>query len=284
VTITGSGFSPNPGQNDVVVSGSSGGITAESAVSITFTLPFLFAIGIIRDVHVLCRVFNYDNGESALFWIRIKANVDEVALYATQIESAIPGPFEQTGEEEAPRFFEARDFQRLAAALEVFTKEPAPGQVLSFDGTGLALPGGTPGSGSVLEADPADPSGLKWALQQDWMLPFGGQVAGANVLLAAGGTPITPTAGQAKHIAPTDGIIDTLSFLYRGAGTLDRIRILVDGLVAFDSLGGLGIPSLGVYNGAPALAVSSGEEIEIDASRTGAGTDNLVGYARLLLA
>lgn len=283
VTITGTGFSPNPGQNDVVVSGSSGTITAESAVSITFTLPFLFAIGIIRDVHVPCRVFNYDNGQSALFWIRIKANVDEVATYGTEIQSAIPGPFEQTGEDEFPRFFEARDMQRLAAFFEVFTKEPAPGQVLSFDGTGIAFPGGTPGAGSLLEADAAEPSGLKWALQQDLMLPFGGQVAGANVLLAANGAPATVTAGETKHVAPAAGTIDLVSLLYRGAGTLDRVRVLVNTVVVFDSLAGLGIATLNVYNAAPALSVLAGDEIEIDCTRTGVGTDNLVGFARLVL-
>ena len=281
--IDGLGFSGTPGQNDVIVSGSSGSITAESATQIDFTLPFLFSFGIIRDVHVRCQIVNLDNGESAYFWIRLKANVDEVADYV--IESAIPGPFEQQ-EEERPRYFEALDMERLAAMLEAWTRDVTAGQILARDAGGVAEPGGSPAQGGVLKVDLAEATDLRWAAEQDVLLPFGGACAGANVLLAADGQRSAAPGGETEGWPPYAGTIVLAWLLVKepGGNTLDQVRILVNGTPAATFGPGLGIANNGVWSAAPAIAVAAGDVVELEASRLGAGTVELIGGLKIVQA
>ena len=284
VRIDGTGFGTAT-NNDVLVGGSSASIVAESTTQIDFTLPFIYAIGIIRDVHVLCQEVNLTTGESAFFWLRIKADVNEVADWV--LESAIPGPLEllRSGGDDRPRYFEAKDMERLASLVEAWTKDVAAGQVLSFDGTGIDEPGGTPAAGSVLLVDLAEATDLRWALAQSAMLPFGGSVPAAPTLLVADGDQTAVAAtGETEGWAPAAGTIDLGSLLVKSAGpTLDRVRILVNGAPAYDSGAGLGFGNNGVWAVNPAVVVAKGDRVELEATALG-GAVTVVGGLRIALA
>lgn len=270
VTITGSGFGAGLPQNDVLVSGSSGTLSAASPVSITFTLPFLFSSGLLRDVHALCQVLNLTTGESAYFWLRIKANPDEVADFGREIDSPIPGLFEVL-QVNVPTNFEAKDMQRLATLMEIWTREGAVGQVLSRDGSGINFPTDTNligAQGQVLTVDLAEPTDLKWTLGSGAILPFGGQATIPGAFLTADGTNFdTIVDGETEQWAPTAGTIDHVWLLVKDpsfTGTLDRVRIYVNSIVQFDSGAGLGFADNGVFAATPNVVVAQGDIVEMD--------------------
>lgn len=284
ITVTGTGFSATPGQNEVLVSGISATITLESAVSITFQLPALFALGIINNVSVGVQVVNLDNNEASdTRYIWVKDSIAGVAAYGLAIPSPIPGPAENTNEER-PFFYEAIDFFKLNALVEVLVKNLAVGQVLTSAGPGLRYPGGVPGLGRVLEADPAQDGGVRWAPQQDVTLEFGGQVPASNTFLVANGTQLDVAgSGSTIHAAPVAGTIDRGWVLWKGAGTLDRIRILQNGAPILDTGPGLGVPPLVGISAVLAVPVAQGDEIQIEASPLGPG-GQMTGGVRLAAA
>ena len=284
ITVNGSGFSAVPGQNVVTVGGISATISVEGPASITFALPLVFAIGIIRNVHTPLQVQNLSTGEiSTSRYLWIKDTVAGVAAYGLAIPAPIPGPLENTAEER-PFFYEAVDFFHLNALVELLVKDPPVGQVLSSNGTGLRYPGGTPGGGGVLTADPAEDSGLRWAQQQDVTLPFGGQVPFFNTFLVAGGSQLdTITTNEDSHAISVDGTLDLGWLLWKGTGTLDRVRVRVNAVQVYDSGAGLAVPNLGVWSQALALPVVQGDLVQVLASPIG-GTGQTVGGLRLAAA
>lgn len=281
-TINGTGFGAGLAQNDVLASGSSCTLITANPVQITLNLPFLFFFGIVRDVHVQLQVINLTTGESAYTWIRVKANVDEVA--DAILVRAQPGPFELTSgpTQLRPRYAEAKDSERLVTLLEAITQLPAEGQVLAGTGAGgVEEVGGAPAAGGYLVADPAEATGLRWtATDAPLSLPYGGAVPAAPTNLFAGGDQAA-AAGATTHGAPFAGTVDLISLLVKSAGpTLDQVRLLVNGAPVFDSGAGLGLGNNAHFTTAPAAAVALQDSIQVEATSLG-GTTNLVGLARL---
>ena len=282
VVLTGTGFNPVLAQNDVTVSGSGATVVAASAVSVSFTLPFLYSFGIIRDIHALCKVTNLANQEAALFWIRIKANVDEVG--AEVLAHAVPGPFETLGAgTDRQRYLEAKDSERVTSLIDALVRDGAAGQILAGTGSGMGDPGGAAGQGGFLVADAAQATGLRWS-KADLALtfPFGGACPAAATKLVAGGDNAAATGGSnTEHGAAQAGSVDLVWLLVKSAGpTLDRVRLLRSGTAVFDSGAGLGLGNNATFVGAPAAAVSQGHRLELEATALG-GAVNLVGGLRL---
>ena len=281
VVIDGSGFGALPANNDVRVSGNGATIVAASPTQITFTMPFIFTLGFVSDVHAIVQVENTTTSEFAVRFMRVKGTPAEVGDQV--IDAPVPGPLEVPSSPQVPVTGEARDMERLAALIESFTRDLSQGDVLAWDGTKVDTPGNNVGAGQALLVDLAESTDLRWSHQQDVVLPFGGTVAAAAVLLIADGDR-TATVGGTEGWAPAAGTIDLAWLLVKevGADTLDRVRILVNSIAVFDSGVGLGIVNDGVFTATPALTVASGDLIELEASRTGVTID-VIGGLRLVL-
>jgi len=284
VVIDGTGFSAVPFDNDVTVGGIPAAIVAESAIQITFTMPFLFQIGILTDAHVQVVVTNFTPAtpESGRAWFRVQEDADEIADRV--IASAIPGQFELVGtDSDRPRYFEAKDMEKLAALIETWTRDLDPGQILAADANpAVSEPGGTPGLGAALLVDLAEATNLRWSQEQDAMLPFGSDVpAAATLLVADGDLTLAAGAGGTEQWAPTAGTVNLIWLLVKSAGpTLDRVRLLVEGVSVFDSGAGLALGNNAVFSANPAAVVAQGDRVEIEATSAG-GATQVVGGARL---
>lgn len=286
VTINGTGFSA--ANNSVTVGGSPAALISQGVTQVTFNLPFPFAsdIDLLRSIHVPVIVSNDDTGEASDdAWIWIKAERDEAA--DELVDEAIPGPFEITSAPEAPRRFEARDMQRLAALIEALLFEIGDGNVLAWDGTKLAEPAGLVGSGAgqVLLVDAGEPTSLRWAMRLDAFLKFGVTVSnGATVLAIAGNGSQNPAGSPGReNWALDDGTLDLISFRGRssGGGTVTLVRVLVAGVQQFTS-GAIAVFS---YSQAINVPVTKGDKVELEVTcSVGLGhAVALVGGIRLLV-
>ena len=268
VVINGSGFSAVPAMNTVLVGGISAPIVAESSTQITFNYPVPFSLDdpLFRDLHAKIEVINLTTGEkSGAAWVFIPADDTEVA--DAPLDSALPGPFAQLGNER-PRFLEAVDAERLAALIESFTRDIQPGNVLAWDGTKVAEPAGLKarGVGSLLQVDLAEATSLKWGLLMDVMLPFGGRFNAGTVLLDANGNPEMTAGGPSEQWVLADGTLDLISVDPNlASGTLDRVRLLVDGAQVFDS--GVGLALTTPFSAVIAVAVTAGSFVELEITK-----------------
>lgn len=280
VVLVGTGFDPATFNNDVEVDGSFATVTVASAVSLTFTLPFSLTSGATRDTHLRCSCFNFPSGEKAYFWLRIKADVEEVA--DDSLPLAVPGPLEPPAEVR-PRYAEAKDMEALSAAMEALLSDSEDGQVLACVGASIDEVGGDPAGGGVLLADAAEPTGLRWSkADMGLSLPFGGACPAAANNLAAGGDNAAAVGGtDTEHAASAAGTVDLLSLLVKSGGaTLDRVRLIVNGSSAYDSGAGLGLGNNAHFTAAPGASVAAGDLVEVECTSAG-GTTNLAGMARL---
>lgn len=290
VVITGTGFSGRAGQNEVRIGGFSSTITAESATSITATMPFLFTI--VGDFMTNVEVENLTNASVGHTWMWAKpATVAETGAY--EISEQEPGTGEDPTAEEAD-VVEAQDFERLVSMIEFILRDTSPeaGDVPAHDGTGLAgVVDGEPGQSLV--ADPAEATGLRWGWETDIFLPFGGAISanpGAPVFMVAGGHQAAGVSGTNTRMqVPMAGTIDLLSLnlLWAGVSTndIDRVRVLKNGASAYDSGAGLNIGKGGVppyYIAELSIAVFEGDYVEIEVTKEGTtDTYQIVGGLRL---
>lgn len=290
VTINGTGFSGTPGQNQVFMGGSLATIVAESTTQITFTLPAPFSLDllIVRSIHAPVVVVNLDTGErSTDAWVWLQGTLEEVS--DDVIDTAIPGPFELTAFPENPGRFEARDMQRLASLIESLINDLSDGNVLAHDGTKLAEPTGLKGSGGgqVLQVDVAEPTKLKWGFALDALLPFGGTISFpftvGDLLAGSDALGAVPSfSAGVDNWALDDGTLDLITLRNRvsGGSLLDRVRVLVNGVQQYDSGAGLAATN---YSQVISVAVSKGDTVRLEATKSGGGGIALVGGIRLLV-
>jgi len=289
VVITGTGFSGRAGQNAVRIGGFSCTITAESATSITATMPFLFTI--VGDFMTDVEVENLTNAGVGHAWMWAKpATVAETGAY--EVSEQEPG----TGEDptaEAADLVEAQDFERLVSMIEFILRDATPeaGDVPAHDGAGLVgVVDGEPGQALVV--DPAEDTGLRWGWETDLTLPFGGAIAanpGAPVFMVASGHPASGVSGtNTRMTVPLAGTIDLifLSLVWSGISTndIDRVRILKNGVQAYDSGAGLNIGrgSLLTFEAEPNFTVAAQDYLEIEVTKEGTlDTYQIVGGLRL---
>lgn len=291
VTITGTGFSERAGQNEVRIATEVCTITAESATSITITVPAVFALtgDDLRDV----AVENLTQGTTGYSWLWLKPPVADLA--GMKLIGLTPGQREDPNAAD-PERGEAQDFDRLATLEEflVLDTVAAAGDVVARDDVGLAgVVSGHPGQ--VLVSDAAENTHLRWGWELDVTLPFGGIVTAAQTdtkLLANGNQDsVTSGATNTRHYVAVAGRVDLLWLMIHMltlSDTIDRIRIVKNGTTTvYDTGAGaaIGNATFTVFTAADlAIDVVVGDYLEVRITKSAGGDDfHNVGGMRLRL-
>lgn len=123
ITIEGSGFSPNAGQN-LVEFGVTPSIIVGTVLSETPTvIQVLAPAGLVEDFQTRVRVTNLDDVSFAqLHWFVLKP---AATLATDAVPAQQPGPQESLSVE-VPTVAEAKDFERLTAFIQSWTQEVLP--------------------------------------------------------------------------------------------------------------------------------------------------------------
>lgn len=303
ITIIGTGFSPN--NNNVRLDGAAATIISESTTQIVITQPTTFNV---TDGFAVLQVNNFDNNRftEVAYWIK-----DAIADLETKIlPDQEPGPEEFATSVAGgaagtvtgaiipdPTRAEARMWERMATMVDFLLSDTlvALGDMFVRDSVGLTLLDGSAGSeppGQRLVADSTAAEGVRWGHAADFDFPFGVGILESSttaVLMTANGRNTAIASGEADEWpVPLVGAIDAV-YVYQQSfivnpDSLDRVRILVNGVSVFDSGTGLGITHRQrFFAGNLSIAVSVGDRIQLEVTKTGANNPmDCLGAVRML--
>jgi len=297
VTLVGVGFNPEPTRNRVQMVGFACTVVSATETQLVFQTNFFASF--VTGTHITVTVENLAVPGSYAEWLWW--SLDDIDTIAdAPLETQIAGPSELP-ELERPEYAEAQDWEKMAALVDHLCGH-APGMeagdLLLGTGDGFGplqsrnadLEWSTVEGwqwGQVLVAEPA---GARVGLMVDHDLTFGGTVpAGTSEaeLVAGGSQDEAVGGGNILQAAATAGILDLVHlFCYRPAGTdtLDRVEILVNGAVQFDSGAGLGIGHQQTYAQEIGVAVEREDEIALRVYKLGATVPiEVVGGIRMEL-
>lgn len=271
VTINGSGFNTTLADNTVLFGTTSASIVSASATVLVVEVPFLLDV----DVFTVIVVINEDNDadQASIPWF---AQADLSTLKSARIPGQVPGPGESiTGEQ--PDVPTAKRYMRLVQLAEWLRDEVITGKGdIMTRGASDLMRHMVGGDGCALEAQSADPSGLRWTPTRHRVtLPWGREIqAGETTLLAlaANGHGATTATDIGEHVAPFNGIIDRVWALVEEEGstdTLSQVTVAINGVTAHDSGTGLARAQDQQYTASTSIAVRAGQRIEMRTLKSG---------------
>jgi len=251
VTLAGTGFAA--AGNAVEVDGLAAAVTAESATSITVTIP----ASIRTDRFVPVEVTHATDGSVTTRQWWSKATTAELQAFLLAMQN--PGEFEDWGaasSDEHPEDVEAKDIEGLHELLQYLPIDvlQAPGDMA---GVGLGanvgrVTNGPHGSTVMLDhGTSGGASGANHRTRRPSFLCWGRQVSDAVATLMAGHGGPTQGSSVGAELRTPDGGFATVFLIYvdRQGGTrkLDQVEILVDGAVVHDSGTGLALAAQDHY-------------------------------------
>lgn len=286
ITVTGSGFSPNFGDNRVNVNlGTAAFIISESDTEIVCEVPS----GIPTDQQVEVIVSRIDTQQASdpfACWGLASAD----AIRDLDLPGQIPGPREASNlDADLPDVGQARDYERLTAhalriANEILEQQ---GDIFTSDGTNPTRQEAR-GGDMELHARSDEPTGLHWEESRRWIpLRYGGEISGGPAQpLKANGQPFSSPATGQEHGVPFDGRLTSVAVYRHADGSapdvLDRVRVLVNGGSVYDSGAGLALPSSSAYTDTMNVQVQFNDQVELECTAAAGGNPvNLTGSIRL---
>lgn len=285
VTILGNAFSPTFGDNYVTIDTVPCVIASESDVAISVDVP----LGISVDQFVAVQVQRSDTGDNTArsFWS--KGPQADLLTGVLQLPGQAPGTLEALDPNPVLDTPQAQDYERYVTHAEYLIQEIATvkGDVLTSDGVVVtAEPVGAPGQ--ALEAAPAAGNGLAWAaapavrLTHSWAKQIDAFLAANGAMVANGETGDQSTV-KPEHAAAVAGTCDGLTVLVQnsvGGDTLNQVQLAVNGIVVYDSGGGLGLVAGQSHSANPVVAVVATDRLALRVFKAGvAGVMDLRGKA-----
>lgn len=273
ITISGFGFSPDFGQNQVAIAGVPEPVFSESATEIQVFVP----AGVPEDQYVAVAVFRADTLDNDVGIGFSLPSKDDLRSGAVRLPGQVPGTTEATDPARVEDTPQAQDYERMVTALEhlLFDVLGTLGDVFASDGTQI-VPQPIGAAGQRLGANPATSTGLEYAaVARTQTLSWGGRRInpdGGLLALVANGETTDANATSGLHAAPFTGTIFSLivAFVAGDPGdTLDRVVVNVNAVTVYDTGGGLGVSPGSNHVAAPALAVTLGQTIEVLVTKTG---------------
>lgn len=287
ITVNGSGFAPVFGNNRVDIGGANATIVSESETQIICDVPG----PVPSDVAVRIVVSRTDSQEfsdpPALVW-----SADTLAnLRTVSVPGQIPGPREAVDvTASVPDVQQAQDYERVTTFVEHQRgRLTSKGDIYTSDGsTPVRLPMPA-GAGMILTQDSSAPLGSVYMNPKRQITLLWGKeinIAASNDgPMVANGDSSPTSVIDGEHGAAVSGTIVRLWVLVLTAGsgnTLDQVRVLVNGGVAYDSGAGLGLTVDGSHLATVTIAITVGDLVILEAFKLGAGSVmNLVGGLRI---
>lgn len=247
VTIDGFGFSPVFGRNGVLVELTEAVIESESATQIVITVP----VGVTVNAFVALSVQRTDTGDFDVVTAFSGPSIADLADGNSDPTAQLPGPYEFANPAFLPDVPQAQDFERFMAVVTYLLRELllAKGDLFASDGVSPMQAFAVGAAGQVLQANPGQPVGLEWiAPAQRSITHSWSQVIDApgtlNGDMVAGGDGTIASNSIGEHLAGDAGNVTQVVVLVESAGggdTLDRVTLLQNGGIIYDSLTGLGL-------------------------------------------
>ena len=276
IEINGMAFSPTGGANAVTIGTVVAGILEESDTRLLVTVPG----GIPTDEFVAVQVQRSDSGDNTAESYWSKAPRADLLNGTVRVPSQAPGVLEARSPEPVRDTPQAQDYDAYLTALEylIFEVLTTKGDVLGSSGVGAPARFPVGAAGQALQAAPAAGLGLAYGaapasgrLTLDWgkQIDAGGAANGAMV---ANGLTTDQSTTKGEHASPIAGTADSLIVLVQAASgdTLDRVVLLKNGVIAYDSGTGLGLGANASHSASPAVAVAVGDRLELQAFKAGA--------------
>jgi len=293
ITIEGSGFSAAAGRNSVTVGGVAATVTAESATSITATMP----AGIATDKHLDVTVANLtDATTSNAFRWWSKASL--ATLRTLRLAATLHGAIERDeggSTAQRPRIAEARDWERALTLLEClpFDVLSAKGRVMAraTDGA-VSVAAGTAGQRYTRDVTT---TGGAFRTRQTRSFHWGRALATtdtAEVLLSANGRDTISAATGDYHAAVAAcRLAKVMIGCRRSSPTgsdVTRVRVFKNGSAAWDSNDLATIDRPDVRQGEawaayPWLSLAAGDRIAVAVTKdNGTSEMNVFAHAVVL--
>jgi len=244
VTILGGGFSPTPGQNQVMIGGVQASVTSETEYEVKATVPYTLVSP--QFVYVMLKrgdTQEVGNGFGA-FWLNSPSSLFRLG----PIPGQAPGSQLEQNDlaAEVPDTPLAKDYERYATAAEavqgLLSKR---GELLTSSGS-AATTIEAAGSGMVLESRSTEGSGLRWvAPQRRITYSWGGLVGTSSGYLAANGTGASALGSGDWHGVPVQSEVVNITIYVQesvtGSALLNQFILYNNGSAIVTSGASLGL-------------------------------------------
>lgn len=234
--------------NTVTVDGIAATVGAESATSVSVTVP----AGIRTDRFIPVEVTNPDDGSTFTRQWWSKATPAELKSYLMPLQQ--PGPFEDWGaasSDEHARDIEAKDIEALHDLLQYLPLDvfQQPGDMV---GQGSAAPqrvtAAAPDATVMLDHGT---SGIAQLQRKPAILTWGRRLSDASATLMSANAVGAATSSVGTEQRTPEGGRATILLIYvavqGGTRELDQVELLKNGSVVYDSGSGLGIAAQGTH-------------------------------------
>lgn len=275
ITVQGLGFAPaSLGVNTVLIDGEEAVIQSQSETAITVEVPS----GIAEDVFVAVQVQRTDTFDAdASPWFS-KASSADMGSQAAEPPGAVPGADEASALTLSIQdTFQAQDYERLVTYLQflLFHVLTTVGDLYAHSGAGFMQRFAKGSAGQVLRADTTQALGLLWSTAPARRVhhSYGKKILANNsnngVMVANGNADATSLL-YGQHGAGQAGTLDRVVVRvleFTAGDTLDRVRILQNGVNVHDSGTGLGLTTF--YAASPAIVVVATDLLQLEATKAG---------------
>lgn len=296
LTLGGSGFGASG--NTVTVDGLAATVTAESATSVTVTVPG----GITTDRFVQVVITHPTDGSQGSRYWWSKATPAEMQAWIMPLQQ--PGGFEDWGSassQEHSEDIEAKDIEALYELLQYLPTDvlQTPGDMVGRNSNGLGqVAAGTAWTadteGSVVMLDRYESGGASGINQRNLksgVHTWGAQLSGSSATVMEGNsTSLGTTTNAAEQTTPNGGRLAILVVYVDAQGgtrELDRVRVMANSNATelYDSGTGLALAAQGYHVAQltiPAGEIATTDRIAIELTADG-GTSTIDCLAYLMV-
>lgn len=272
ISLLGSGFSPNPGQNTVTVDGIAAVVTLDSEPQVDCTVPVGVSVG---PPHVEVVVTNLDDGTSFTWWWWVKPAPAALATAVLPFKQPFRdelalGPLNEDRPNDA-LYALAKSFERWVAGIELVPRDLVitKGTLATKAATGLraVAPGA---AGQFLTTLPG---GAAFTTRAGYTLRWARQIPAPTntaILMEAGGVDTQATVVATEEVAPVAGVLFSYSVWGSTGSVSNRINLvelLVNGVVVdtrdLTANNGIGIGPNQVRTFPVNVPVAQGDRVEV---------------------